>query len=129
MRRREFITLLSGTATTWPLMARAQQGKRMRRVGVLMPYAANDPQVQTRNAAFLQGLQQLGWTVGNNVQIDYRWSGGRDDDTPSAGPKGKPRHDGHAGLYAAGFPAPLNSEVTVGAAGATLPAVPCSEIS
>jgi putative ABC transport system substrate-binding protein len=62
-------------------MARAQQGKRMRRVGVLMPYAANDPQVQTRNAAFLQGLQQLGWTVGNNVQIDYRWSGGRDDDT------------------------------------------------
>src|SRR6266851_7157463 len=48
---------------------------------------------------------------------------------PSAGPKGKPRHDGHAGLYAAGFPAPLNSEVTVGAAGATLPAVPCSEIS
>jgi putative ABC transport system substrate-binding protein len=81
MRRREFITLLSGTATTWPLMARAQQGKRMRRVGVLMPYAANDPQVQTRNAAFLQGLQQLGWTVGNNVQIDYRWSGGRDDDT------------------------------------------------
>jgi putative ABC transport system substrate-binding protein len=80
MRRRQFITLLGGAAA-WPLAARAQQGKRMRRVGVLMPYAANDPQVQTRNAAFLQGLQQLGWTVGNNVQIDYRWSGGRDDDT------------------------------------------------
>ena len=81
MRRREFITLLSGTAATWPLMARAQQGKRMRRVGMLMPYAANDPQVQTRNAAFLQGLQQLGWTVGDNLQIDYRWSAGSEDET------------------------------------------------
>jgi putative ABC transport system substrate-binding protein len=48
---------------------------------MLLPYAANDPQVQTRNAAFLQGLQQLGWTVGNNVQIDYRWSAGNEDDT------------------------------------------------
>jgi putative ABC transport system substrate-binding protein len=66
---------------TWPLAARAQQGKRIRRVGMLLPYAANDPQVQTRNAAFLQGLQQLGWTVGNNVQIDYRWSAGNEDDT------------------------------------------------
>jgi putative tryptophan/tyrosine transport system substrate-binding protein len=46
-----------------------------------MPFAANDPQVQTRNAAFLQGLQQLGWTVGDNIQIDYRWSGGNEDDT------------------------------------------------
>jgi putative ABC transport system substrate-binding protein len=53
----------------------------MRRVGALMPYAANDPQVQARNAAFLQGLQQLGWTVGDNVQIEYRWSGGSEDDT------------------------------------------------
>jgi putative tryptophan/tyrosine transport system substrate-binding protein len=53
----------------------------MRRIGMLMPYAANDPQVQIRNAAFLQGLQQLGWTVGQNVQIDYRWSGGNMDDT------------------------------------------------
>ena len=60
--RRKFITLLGGAAA-WPLAARAQQGKRMRRVGALMPYAANDPQVQARNAAFLQGLQQLGWTV------------------------------------------------------------------
>ncbi|HTE76000.1 MAG TPA: ABC transporter substrate-binding protein [Xanthobacteraceae bacterium] len=50
-------------------------------MGVLMPYAANDPQAQTRNAAFLQALQQLGWTVGNNVQIDYRWSAGNEDDT------------------------------------------------
>jgi putative ABC transport system substrate-binding protein len=81
MRRREFITLGGGAAIAWPLTARAQQGKRMRRVGVLMPYAANDPQAQTRNAAFLQALQQLGWTVGNNVQIDYRWSAGNEDDT------------------------------------------------
>jgi len=81
MNRRAFITLLGGAAAAWPLAARAQQSKRLRRVGVLMPYAANDPQVQTRNAAFLQGLQQLGWTVGNNVQIDYRWSAGNEDDT------------------------------------------------
>jgi hypothetical protein len=60
---------------------RAQQGKRMRRVGVLSPLSANDPQEQVRNAAFLQGLQQFGWTVGNNVQIDYRWSAGNEDDT------------------------------------------------
>jgi putative ABC transport system substrate-binding protein len=81
VRRRYFITLLGGAAAAWPLAARAQQSKRLRRIGVLMPYAANDPQVQTRNAAFLQGLQQLGWTVGNNVQIDYRWSAGNEDDT------------------------------------------------
>jgi putative ABC transport system substrate-binding protein len=80
MRRREFITLLGGAAA-WPLAARAQQGERVRRVGVLMPFAANDPQVQIRNAAFLQGLQQLGWTVGDNIQVDYRWSGGNEDDT------------------------------------------------
>jgi putative ABC transport system substrate-binding protein len=80
VRRREFITLL-GSAATWPLVARAQQPKRVRRVGALMPQAANDPQVQERNAAFLQGLQQLGWTVGQNLQIDYRWAGGNEDDT------------------------------------------------
>src|SRR6516164_902244 len=79
--RREFITLIGGAAATWPVAARAQQRKPMRRVGVLMPFAANDPQVQIRNAAFLQGLQQLGWTVGDNIQIDYRWSGGNEDDT------------------------------------------------
>ena len=72
MRRREFITLLGGAAAAWPLAARAQQRERMRRIGVLMPYAANDPQAQARNAAFLQGLQQLGWTVGHNVEIEYR---------------------------------------------------------
>src|SRR5215472_376749 len=80
IERRKFLATL-GSAAACPLAARALQGKRMRRVGALMPYAANDPQVQTRNAAFLQGLQQLGWTVGNNVQIDYRWSAGNEDDT------------------------------------------------
>jgi putative ABC transport system substrate-binding protein len=80
MRRRKFITLLGGAAS-WPLAARAQQRKRMRRVGVLMATGANDPQVQERNAAFLQGLQQLGWTVGENLQIDYRWAVGNEDDT------------------------------------------------
>jgi putative tryptophan/tyrosine transport system substrate-binding protein len=81
MNKREFITLIGGAAAAWPLGARAQQLERMRRIGVLMPYAANDPQAQARNTAFLQGLQQSGWSVGNNVQIDYRWSGGSADDT------------------------------------------------
>ena len=81
MKRREFITLLGGAAAAWPLEAKAQQSKHMRRVAALMPYTANDPQAQNRNAAFLQGLQQLGWTIGQNVQIDYRWSEGNEDDT------------------------------------------------
>jgi putative ABC transport system substrate-binding protein len=81
MRRRDFIKVIAGSATAWPLAARAEQGERMRRVGVLYPLPANDPQAQTRNAAFLQGLQQLGWIVGHNVQIDYRWYGGNEDDT------------------------------------------------
>jgi putative tryptophan/tyrosine transport system substrate-binding protein len=79
MRRREFIITLIGGAASLPHAARAQQ--RMRRVGALMAYSANDPQAQIRNAAFLQGLQQLGWIVGQNVQIDYRFSGGNIDDT------------------------------------------------
>src|SRR5262249_55514497 len=78
MKRREFITLLGGAAG-WPLAARAQQRARIRRIGVLIPLAADDPAAQARNAAFLQGLQQLGWTVGQNVQIEYRWSGGNDE--------------------------------------------------
>ena len=73
MRRREFITLL-GCAAAWPLAARAQQPERMRRIGVLMNIAADDPEGQARIAAFLQALQQLGWTVGRNVQIDARWA-------------------------------------------------------
>src|SRR5262245_25859367 len=75
MKRREFITLLGGAAA-WPLAARAQQ-ERMRHIGVLANLAAEDPQTQTRHAAFLQALQQLGWTVGRNVRIDYRWTAGK----------------------------------------------------
>jgi putative tryptophan/tyrosine transport system substrate-binding protein len=76
MRRREFISLLGGAAAAWPLAARAQQGDRMRRIGVLMPFTANDPEAQARNVVFEQSLQQLGWTVGRDLQIDYRSSGG-----------------------------------------------------
>jgi putative ABC transport system substrate-binding protein len=77
--RREFVTLLGGAAATWPLAARAQQPDRMRRIGVLMNLAADDPESQTRLSAFAQGLQQLGWTVGQNVRIDHRWGGGNAD--------------------------------------------------
>ena len=76
LKRREFITLLGGAAA-WPLAARAQQGERMRRIGVLMTTAANDPEGQARIAAFLQELQQLGWTDGRNVRIDVRWAARR----------------------------------------------------
>ena len=79
MKRREFITLLGGAAAAWPLAARAQQAERMRRIGVLMNLAADDPEAQARIAAFLQGLQQLGWTDGRNVRIDYRWGAGDAD--------------------------------------------------
>jgi putative ABC transport system substrate-binding protein len=79
MRRREFITLLGGAAVTWPLTARAQQGERMRRIGVLLPTAADDAVYQTRMSAFLGGLQQLGWTDGRNVRIDTRWAAGDAD--------------------------------------------------
>jgi ABC-type uncharacterized transport system substrate-binding protein len=73
MRRREFITLLGGAAAAWPLAVRAQQPERMRRIGVLMNTAADNPQGQAGIAAFQQVLQQLGWTDGRNVRIDARW--------------------------------------------------------
>ena len=77
MRRREFITLLGGAAAaTWPLAAGAQQAQRMRRIGVLMALPADDPEGQARVAAFLQGLQELGWSVGRNAIVDIRWSAG-----------------------------------------------------
>jgi putative tryptophan/tyrosine transport system substrate-binding protein len=79
MRRREFITLLGGAVTPWPLAARAQRADQMRRIGVLMAITADDPEAQVRVAAFEQGLQQLGWTIGQNIRIDYRWSGGKPD--------------------------------------------------
>jgi putative tryptophan/tyrosine transport system substrate-binding protein len=73
MIRREFITLLGGAAV-WPLVARAQQGERMRRIGVLVPAAANDPVWQARIGAFQQALALSGWIIGRNVQIDIRWA-------------------------------------------------------
>jgi putative ABC transport system substrate-binding protein len=80
MKRREFITLLGSAAAAWPLAARAQQGERMRRIGWLAGgAAADDPEWQARIAAFLQVLQQLGWTDGRNVRIDYRWGLGSAD--------------------------------------------------
>jgi putative ABC transport system substrate-binding protein len=79
MRRREFITVLGGAAAAWPLAARAQQGERMRRVGMLMTTAVADPQGRAQNAAFLQSLQQLGWSDGRNVRIDTRWGEGNPD--------------------------------------------------
>src|SRR5215475_2367697 len=75
MRRREFITLIGGV-TAWPIFARAQQTDRVRRIGVLMNFAENDPAAQARLTVFLQALKQLGWTNGRNVRIEIRWSAG-----------------------------------------------------
>jgi putative ABC transport system substrate-binding protein len=77
MRRREFITLLGSAAASslsWPLVVRAQQAERMRRIGILLPAAANDADFQTWVGAFLQALAQLDWTIGRNVRIDTRWA-------------------------------------------------------
>jgi putative tryptophan/tyrosine transport system substrate-binding protein len=79
MKRRTFITLLGGAAAAWPLAARAQQGERVRRIGVLMSNAPDDPEGQARVVTFLQGLQQSGWTDGRNVRIEYRWATGDPD--------------------------------------------------
>ena len=79
MRRRDFITLLGGVAAVWPLAVRAQQPERMRRIGVLMSLAADDPEAQARLAAFAQGLRELGWADGRNVRIDTRWAAGDAD--------------------------------------------------
>ena len=78
MRRRDFIKVIAGSAA-WPLAAGAEQAQRMRRIGVLMHLAADDPEGQRRVAAFLQGLQEAGWTVGRNVDIDVRWAAGEAD--------------------------------------------------
>jgi putative ABC transport system substrate-binding protein len=76
VKRREFITLLGGAAAAWPFAARAQQPERMRRVGVLMPFAENDSDAQANITAFREALQTLGWTDSRNVRVDYRWGGG-----------------------------------------------------
>jgi putative tryptophan/tyrosine transport system substrate-binding protein len=79
VKRRQFITLLTGSAVGWPLVAHAQQPERVRRIGVLMNTAAEDPVGQTRIAAFLQELQRLGWSADHNVQIDMRWAAAEPD--------------------------------------------------
>jgi putative ABC transport system substrate-binding protein len=76
MRRREFITLVGGAAAAWPLVAQAQE--RMRRIGVLMPFAESDPQAQAHFAAFREELTKLGWVEGRNIRMDNRWSTPRD---------------------------------------------------
>jgi len=78
MRRRDFIAGL-GVAAAWPIAAQAQQRERVRRIGVLLNITADDPEAQTRLAAFAQGLQSFGWIVGQNVRVDYRWGGGSVD--------------------------------------------------
>jgi putative ABC transport system substrate-binding protein len=74
VKRREFISLLGGATVAWPLAARAQPAERMRRIGVLLPAAADDAEFQARVGAFQQGLALLGWTIGRNVRIDSRWA-------------------------------------------------------
>ncbi len=76
MRRRELILLIGGAVAAWPVMARAQQSEQMRRIGVLMNIAENDPQSAVRISALVRGLEELGWAVGRNMQIDYRWAAG-----------------------------------------------------
>src|SRR5262245_32903023 len=73
--RRQFITLLGGAAA-WPLAARAQQGERIRRIGVLTGYAESDHEAQARLVILRQSLQRLGWTIGHNLRVDYRWTNG-----------------------------------------------------
>jgi putative tryptophan/tyrosine transport system substrate-binding protein len=79
MRRRDFINAVAGAVTVWPLSVRAQQGDRIRRIGVLSNLAQDDKEDQRRVEAFRQALQGLGWTVGRNIQIDYRWGAGKAD--------------------------------------------------
>src|SRR6516225_6290906 len=78
MKRREFITLLGGTTVAWPLVARAQQPDRLRRIGVLIGFAENDPAVQSWLAAFRAALAKLGWSEGSNLRIELRWAGDPD---------------------------------------------------
>jgi len=80
IRRREFIRLLGGAALAWPIAARAQESRRVRRVGVLATVPADDSEIQARMASFHQGLQERGWIVGRNIRIDYRWSAAGDDE-------------------------------------------------
>src|SRR5262245_56576561 len=79
MRRRDFIKVIAGSAAAWPLAARAQQGDRMRRIGVLLGYDENDSAAQSWTTAFKQRLQKLGWIEGRDIKIDVRWAAGKAD--------------------------------------------------
>jgi putative ABC transport system substrate-binding protein len=79
MRRRDFITLMGGATTVWPMVALAQQRERKRRIGVLESLEESDPEQRLLTAAFVGGLQKVGWTAGANMMIDYRWGGGDSD--------------------------------------------------
>ena len=83
MKRREFIRLLGGAAATWPLAARAQQPDRVRRIGVLMNIAEDDPATKARVAAFRQGLEKREWSEGRNVHLDYRFTAARSERIPA----------------------------------------------
>jgi putative tryptophan/tyrosine transport system substrate-binding protein len=74
VRRREFVTLVGATAAMWPLAARAQQGQRVRHIGVLLPLAESDPEIQSRVKAFRYGLRDVDWVEGRNIRIDYRFA-------------------------------------------------------
>jgi len=76
MRRRDFINAVAGAAAVWPLSVRAQQSEQIRRVGVLMNIAENDPEAVVQLSALMQGLKDRGWILGTNIQIDYRWAAG-----------------------------------------------------
>src|SRR5262249_58419741 len=82
MRRRDFIRMIVGSAAAWPLMARAQQSDQMRWIGVLMPYAEDDPETSLRFTALREGLLKLGWTEGRNIRFEQRWAGS-DAEAPS----------------------------------------------
>src|SRR5947199_7467088 len=75
MKRREFVALIGGVAAAWPLAARSQQAEKVRRIAVLTPFPADDPEAQTRIAALIQGLAQLGWTDSGSMRIEFRWAG------------------------------------------------------
>ena len=96
MKRREFITLLGSAAATWPMVARAQQAERMRRIGVLMDFAENNSRAHAHMAAFRDGLQKLGWTEDRNIRIDTRWAA---FDAESR--NGSRRNSSHCGLIGA----------------------------
>jgi putative tryptophan/tyrosine transport system substrate-binding protein len=91
LTRRELITLVGGAAAVWPLAARTQQPDRIRRIGVLMGLAEDDPETKTRLAAFRQGLEKRGWSEGRNVSIEYRFAPAGNEDRVTAAREGTGR--------------------------------------